>query len=125
MVKFFITGGFGFIGSHLIEGIFNAFPNSKITILDKVTYAADKKYLSKIIKSKRIKFIKNDLCNAKSYSKYLKNTDFAINVAAESHVDNSFKNSVNFTKTNTLGAHILFQECLAKKVKNIIHISTE
>ena len=125
MVKFFITGGFGFIGSHLIEGIFNEFPNSKITILDKVTYAADKKYLSKIIKSKRIKFIKNDLCNAKSYSKYLKNTNFAINVAAESHVDNSFKNSVNFTKTNTLGAHIFFQECLEKKVENIIHISTD
>ena len=125
MVKFFITGGSGFIGSHLTEGIFEAFPNSKITILDKVTYAADKKYLSKVIKSKRVKFIKNDLCNAKSYCKYLNNTDFAINVAAESHVDNSFKNSVNFTRTNTLGAHIFFQECLEKKVKNIIHISTD
>ena len=72
MVKFFITGGSGFIGSHLTEAIFNEFPNSKIIILDKVTYAADKKYLSKIIKSKRVKFIKNDLCNVKSYEKFLK-----------------------------------------------------
>ncbi len=125
MIKFFITGGSGFIGSHLTEAIFNKFPNSKIIILDKVTYAADRKYLSKIIKSKRVKFIKNDLCNVKSYKKFLKNTDYAINVAAESHVDNSFKNSVNFTRTNTLGAHIFFQECLEKNVKNIIHISTD
>ena len=58
MVKFFITGGSGFIGSHLTEAIFNEFPNSKIIILDKVTYAADKKYLSKIIKSKESNLLK-------------------------------------------------------------------
>ena len=125
MIKFFITGGVGFIGSHLVEGIFNSFPKSKIIVLDKITYAADKKYLSNIIQSPRVKFVKNDLCDVKKYNKYLKNVDFAINLAAESHVDNSFKNSINFTRTNTLGAHIFYQECLEKKVKNIIHISTD
>ncbi len=46
-------------------------------------------------------------------------------MAAESHVDRSFKNSILFTKTNTLGAHIFFQTCLEKKVKKIVHVSTD
>ena len=49
----------------------------------------------------------------------------AINVAAESHVDRSFTNSTLFTKTNTFGAHIFFQNCLNAKVKKIIHVSTD
>ena len=81
---------------------------SKIIILDKLTYAGNKAFLKSIIKSKRVKFIKNDILNTKKYSKYLKNCDLAINVAAESHVDNSFLSPLNFTETNTLGAHAFF-----------------
>jgi dTDP-glucose 4,6-dehydratase len=125
MNKFFITGGAGFIGSHLVEKIFYAYPKSKIIVLDKLTYAADKKYLKNILQSKRIKFLKLNINNSDKYKIFLKKTDLAINVAAESHVDNSFKNSVNFTLTNTLGAHIFFQSCLENGVKNIIHVSTD
>ena len=52
MAKFFITGGAGFIGSHICEEIFKSFKNSKIIIYDKLTYAGNKKYLTNIIKSK-------------------------------------------------------------------------
>lgn len=66
MNKYFITGGSGFIGSYICEEIFNQDKNSLIFILDKLTYAADKKYLSKIITSRRVKFIKGDILNPKN-----------------------------------------------------------
>ena len=125
MKKIFITGGAGFIGSHVSEAFFKNFPKSKIIILDKLTYAGNKKFLSSIIDSKRIKFIKGDILNTKKYSKFLKNCDLAINIAAESHVDNSFISPLNFTKTNALGAHAFLLECIKKKVKKILHISSD
>ena len=63
--------------------------------------------------------------NFKSLQNYLKNVDLVINVAAESHVDNSFGNSLLFTKTNTLGTHYLLEACRKKGVKRVIHVSTD
>ena len=65
--KIFITGGAGFIGSHVSEIFFKSFKSSKIIILDKLTYAGNKSFLSSIIKSKRVKFIKGDIANTKKY----------------------------------------------------------
>lgn len=125
MKSFFITGAAGFIGSHICEHISLNFPKAKIYALDKLTYAGNKKFLSKLLKNKKLSFIKSDIIESKRYLKYLNNIDCAINVAAESHVDNSFVNSINFTKTNAYGAHIFLQNCINKKVKKIIHISTD
>ena len=123
--KIFITGGAGFIGSHVSETFFKSFPKSTIIILDKLTYAGNKTFISSILKSKRVKFIKCDIINTKKYSKFLKNCDLAINIAAESHVDNSFISPLNFTKTNSLGAHAFLLECIKNKVKKILHVSSD
>ena len=125
MKSFFITGAAGFIGSHICEHISLNFPNAKIYALDKLTYAGNKKFLNKLLKKKQFKFVKSDIIDSKRYIKYLNSIDCAINVAAESHVDNSFSNSINCTKTNAYGAHIFLQNCINKKVKKIIHISTD
>jgi UDP-glucose 4,6-dehydratase len=123
--KYFITGGAGFIGSHLCEEIFFSDINSKIYILDKLTYAGNIAYLQKIIHSKRVKFIKGDIADSSKYIRYLSDCKVAINVAAESHVDNSFQTPIPFTITNTLGAHIFIQNCINQKVNKIIHISSD
>ena len=125
MKSFFITGAAGFIGSHVCEEIIEQYPKAKIFVLDKLTYAGNIKFIKDLILKKKIKFIKGDMINVKIYSKYLRNIDCAINVAAESHVGNSFTNSINFTKTNVLGTHTFVQECINKNVKKIIHISTD
>ena len=123
--KIFITGGAGFIGSHVSETFFKNFTKSKIIILDKLTYAGNKSFVSSILRSKRVKFIKCDINNTKKYTNSLNNCDLAINIAAESHVDNSFISPLNFTKTNSLGAHAFFLECIKKKVKKILHVSSD
>ena len=123
--KILITGAAGFIGSHLSERLFLNFQNSEFILYDKITYAANKKYLKNIISKKNVKFVKNDLLNFNALERSLKNVDLAINVAAESHVDNSFGNSLIFTKTNTLGTHFFLEACRKQKVNKIIHVSTD
>ncbi len=123
--KILITGGAGFIGSNLTEKIFSTFKNSKIHIVDKLNYAGKKSFLKKIINNRRVFFHKVDICNYSKMIKLTKNVDLAINVAAESHVDRSFSNSFNFTKTNTYGAHIFFETCKINSVKKIIQLSTD
>jgi dTDP-glucose 4,6-dehydratase len=125
MKKIFITGGAGFIGSHISEEILKTFKKSKIIIFDKLTYAGNKKYIKNIINSNRVKFVKGDIKNYNSYTKLLKNVDLAINVAAESHVDNSFTNPISFTLTNTVGAHTFVLNCINNKVNKIIQISSD
>ena len=123
--KIFITGGAGFIGSHICEEVYKKFPKSKIIIFDKLTYAGNKKYLENIITSSRVKFVRGDIIKHYTYSTLLKNVDLAINVAAESHVDKSFIAPLFFSLTNTVGAHTFLLKCIENKVKKIIHISSD
>ena len=125
MKSIFITGGAGFIGSHICEEIFKTFKKSKIIIFDKLTYAGNKLYIKNLLKSHRVQFIKGDMINYASYQKLLRGVDLAINVAAESHVDNSFTNPISFTLTNTVGAHTFLLNCINNNVKKIIHISSD
>jgi UDP-glucose 4,6-dehydratase len=125
MKKIFISGAAGFIGSHLSEFLYKKFTHANFILLDKLTYASNKQYLKSILKSKRVSFIRDDIINFNVLIKLLKNVDLAINVAAESHVDNSFGNSLLFTKTNTLGTHSFLESCRINKVKKIMHVSTD
>lgn len=123
--KILITGAAGFIGSHLAEKLFSTYKRSKFILYDKITYAANKNYIKDLVKKKNVKFIKSDLLNFNQLGKNLNNVDLAINVAAESHVDNSFGNSLIFSRTNTLGTHYFLEACRKQKVKKIIHVSTD
>ena len=125
MKKIVITGGAGFVGSHICESFLNNFPKCKIIIIDKLTYAGKKIYLKNVKKFKNVKFYKKNILNHKSYDHLLKNVDLAINVAAESHVDVSFNSPLLFSYTNTVGAHTFLLKCIEKKVKKIIHISSD
>ena len=125
MRRIFITGGAGFIGSHICEEIFHTFKKSKIIVFDKLTYAGNKHYIKNIINSPRVKFVRGDINNYYSYTKLMKKVDLAINIAAESHVDNSFTNPISFSLTNTVGAHTFLLNCINNKVKKIIHISSD
>jgi len=125
MKKIVITGGAGFIGSHMVRFLSKKYNKTKIYVIDKLTYAGRLQNIKPLLKSKRITFVKSDICNLKLMKKILTKTDILINAAAESHVDNSFGNAKIFSKTNIIGTQTLLEACRFNKVNKIIHISTD
>tara|TARA_B110000046_G_scaffold168361_1_gene186720 strand:- start:157 stop:1113 length:957 start_codon:yes stop_codon:yes gene_type:complete len=123
--KIVITGGAGFIGSHVAEKVHEEFPDAQIVILDKMTYAADIENINHILKRGEVQLVVGDICDLELCTRILKGADLLIHLAAESHVDNSFGDSLLFTKTNTLGTHTLLEACRINEVPKILHISTD
>ena len=108
-----ITGGAGFIGSHLVKFFVKKYPNYNIINVDNLTYAGDLNNLSEIYNFPNYNFKKLDICNFKNVKKILKKyqIDAVINLAAESHVDRSIENPFTFAKTNVMGTLSLLQAC--------------
>ena len=125
MKKIVITGGAGFIGSHIVNYFYNKYKKSHIVVIDKLTYAGNLDNLGSLLRNKRIKFVKADIGNHKIMKDALSKTDLLINAAAESHVDNSYGNSKIFSKTNIIGTHTLLEASRYNRVNKIIHISTD
>ena len=109
MKNILITGGAGFIGSNFLKIFVKKVKFNKIIVLDNLTYASNLNYVKNLFKSKKIKFIKGNICNKKIVNDIfnLYKIEVIFNFAAESHVDNSIKNSTRFMKSNFLGVHNL------------------
>ena len=123
-----ITGGCGFIGSNFINHIFNT-NKYNIINLDALYYCADENNINENIRNhKNYTFIKGNICSEDILNHILKiyNIDYVIHFAAQSHVQNSFSNALQYTKDNIMGTHILL-ECCHKygKIKKFIHVSTD
>ncbi|MAS60362.1 MAG: dTDP-glucose 4,6-dehydratase [Gammaproteobacteria bacterium] len=114
-----ITGGCGFVGSNLVAYFWRCAEVTKITVIDKITYAANPDYISSI----PVSLITKDVNDISATD--LDGVDVIIHAAAESHVDNSFSNSLEFTLSNTLGTHKLLHAAHQAKSKLFIHISTD
>ena len=123
--KILITGAAGFAGSHVYDHFAILYPNAQIIILDKMTYAANIKNIPAILTKRNHKLIVGDLIDIDLCLNATKDTDLVINLAAESHVDNSFNNSIIFSRSNALGTHTLMEACKQNNVKKIIHVSTD
>ena len=125
MHKILLTGGAGFIGSHVLEKLVQHFPESEITVFDKMTYAANYENISHNLLSGRRDLIVGDVCDFKLCKEITKSADIIIHLAAESHVDNSFGNSLVFSKSNVLGTHSLLEAARLNRVPLFIHVSTD
>lgn len=123
--KIVITGGAGFVGSHVYDHFASIYSQSKIIILDKMTYAADIRNIPNISYNSNHSLVVGDVSDLDVCLQVTKNADLVLHLAAESHVDNSFGNSIVFTKSNTLGTHTLMEACRRNLVKKIIHVSTD
>ena len=113
MKNVLITGGAGFIGSHLVKFFVKKYPNYNIINLDNLTYAGDLNNLKEISNFPNYNFEKADICDFKNLENILKKyqIDAVINLAAESHVDRSIENPFAFAKTNVMGTLSLLQAC--------------
>ncbi len=135
-MKFFksilVTGGAGFIGSHVIRRLVSNYSNTKIVNLDLLTYAGNLDNLVDISNYPNYKFIHGDINNFDFLQELFKSHDFdsVIHLAAESHVDNSIKNPFGFAKTNVQGTINLLESAKLNWVNNLekkrfYHISTD
>ena len=109
-----VTGGAGFIGSAVIRNIIES-TNHRVVNVDKLTYAGNLESLVSVKKNPRYKFEQADICNSIDVSKILEKyqPDIVMNLAAETHVDNSIKGPSEFIQTNIFGTYSLLEE--AKK----------
>ena len=106
-----ITGGAGFIGSHVVRLFVNKYPDYKIINLDKLTYAGNLANLKDIEDKPNNKFVKMDICDFDGIYQLLQDeeVDGIIHLAAESHVDRSIKDPFTFARTNVMGTLTLLQ----------------
>lgn len=130
-----ITGGAGFIGSHVVRLFVNQYPGYRIVNLDKLTYAGNLANLKDIENAPNYTFIKADICDFNKIIDIFKqyHIDGVIHLAAESHVDRSIKDPFTFAQTNVMGTLSLLQaakltwESFPEKYENkrFYHISTD
>ena len=127
-----ITGGAGFIGSHVVRLFVNKYTNYHIYNLDKLTYAGNLDNLKDIENKKNYTFIKGDITDASLVNKLFKKHQFdaVIHLAAESHVDRSITDPLAFVKTNVIGTMVLlnaFKDLWKENYQDKLfyHISTD
>jgi len=134
-----ITGGAGFIGSNFVHFLLETNKNFKIIILDKLTYAADLKYLKKPLEHDHIQLCEGDICDVELVQKLFQDNNIqqVYHFAAESHVDNSITNPDAFIKTNINGTFNLLHRAYSTwmtaphkykdefKEARFLHVSTD
>ncbi len=127
-----ITGGAGFIGSHIIRNMINKYPNIHIVNLDFLTYAGNLANIADVANAPNYTFVQGDITKTSLVNTLFDQYQFdvVVHLAAESHVDNSIKNPMGFAKTNVIGTLNLL-EAARKQWKDSLtnkrfyHISTD
>ncbi len=127
-----VTGGAGFIGSHLVRRLLQKYPHTQILNLDALTYAGNLDNLKDCEVAPNYRFVKGDINDFTLLQELFKNQDFdaVVHLAAESHVDNSIKNPFAFAQTNIQGTLTLLEAARQhwgnhSKDNRFYHISTD
>lgn len=134
-MKIVVTGGAGFIGSALVRYLIKH-TNAAVTVVDKLTYAANLSSLASVSTSPHFKLIKQDICNASAMAEVFasEQPDFVFHLAAESHVDRSILGASAFIQTNIVGTYTLLEQTRqyyktlnseARERFRFLHVSTD
>ena len=131
-MKILITGGAGFIGSHVVRLFVNKYPNYQIVNLDALTYAGNLENIKDVENNNNYTFVKGDITDESLMNSLFQKYRFdgVIHLAAESHVDRSIKDPFSFARTNIIGTMVLLNEFkeLWKdnwEGKKFYHVSTD
>jgi dTDP-glucose 4,6-dehydratase len=122
-----VTGGCGFIGSHFVNYIFEKYKSIRIINLDAMYYCANENNVDECVRnSERYTLLKMNLNEINAELLENHEINYIIHFAAQSHVQNSFNESVQYTYDNIMGTHTLLEACRDNKnIKLFIHVSTD
>ena len=126
-MKFLITGGAGFIGSNLMHYEVKNYPDDYFVCIDALTYAGNYNNIKDLESFDNFKFVRGDITDRDLIYKLFEEEkfDYVINLAAESHVDNSIKNPTIFLTTNIIGTSVLLDACRKYGIKRYHQVSTD
>jgi len=125
-----VTGGCGFIGSHLVRMILRERPNWKVINVDKLTYAGNLENIADLnstTESPRHQFVRADIADVQAINALFdsEKVDTVVNLAAETHVDRSLLDSAPFLRTNVEGTRVLLDAASRHGVSRFVHVSTD
>ena len=127
-MRYFVTGGAGFIGSNYVRGLLDGRWGNDVTgvtVFDAFTYAGNPHNLELVSSDPRLTVVKGDIREVAQVMASLPGHDVVVHFAAESHVDRSIESSSVFMSTNVLGTHTLLEATMKSSVPVFVHISTD
>ena len=125
-MRYFVTGGAGFIGSNFVKHILKVEDSSlEVTVFDSLTYAGSLENLPSPDDEPRLKIEIGDVRHLERLQDVIGGHDVVVHFAAESHVDRSIESGQVFISTNVLGSFNVFQASLNAKIPKVIHVSTD
>ncbi|MBV8531019.1 MAG: dTDP-glucose 4,6-dehydratase [Candidatus Eremiobacteraeota bacterium] len=125
-MRWLVTGGLGFIGSHFIRLALRERPSLEIVNLDAITYAGNPANLRDVETVPRYRFLKGDICDPAAVRDALGGgVDAILNFAAETHVDRSIAGPEAFVRTDTLGTHVLLAAVREFRIPRFVQVSTD
>jgi dTDP-glucose 4,6-dehydratase len=122
-----ITGGAGFIGSNFVHHVLSKYPDCRVVVYDKLTYAGNLNNLLDVADDPRYSFVRGDICDRELVSQVVREheIDAIVNFAAETHVDRSILSAGSFIQTDVYGTHVLLEVVREFGLRRMLHVSTD
>jgi dTDP-glucose 4,6-dehydratase len=124
-MRLLVTGGAGFIGSHFVRWMLAHEPETRVVVLDKLTYAGNPANLADVARDPRYRFVLGDICDAAAVDAVVAGCDAIVNFAAETHVDRSILDPEAFIRTDVVGIHVLLEAARRQGVRRFLQVSTD
>ncbi|MBA3943540.1 MAG: dTDP-glucose 4,6-dehydratase [Herpetosiphonaceae bacterium] len=127
MKNVLVTGGAGFIGANFVHHMLRTYPDYRVVVYDKLTYAGNPANVAPVAKNPNYAFVHGDICNREQVRAAVKqhNIDTIVNFAAETHVDRSILDPDAFVQTDVYGAFVLCEIAKELRLERLHHISTD
>ncbi len=120
-----VAGGAGFIGSNFVHYLREAYPATRVLVVDKLTYAGNMASLKQSLGDDAVEFVEGDIADRELMETLTARSDAVVNFAAESHNDRALLDPGPFVETNVRGAGVLAYAAAAHGVERYVHVSTD
>jgi dTDP-glucose 4,6-dehydratase len=123
--RLLVTGGAGFIGSNFVRRLLGRHPDTRVTVLDKLTYAGNRANLADVEADQRFTFVEGDIADEALVDRLAAGVDAIVNFAAESHVDRSITEPDAFIRTDVVGTFVLLEAARRHGHARYLQVSTD